>query len=168
MRQTVIKSAMQNGLIMGGIFALNFIFAVSQITILSYLSNITPILILYITFRMVVHYRENERKGAISYGQSLRYIVLLFFYGSLISTMSKYIYLTYLNPNLLETISQDFMRIYTAMKYSMKDYSDNQIENELTPLNFSLMFIYMNLFIAVIVGTIMSAFVKKDKNVFEA
>ena len=168
MQPTMMKSAMQNGLIMGVIFSINFLLSISGNPALRILSNITPIIILNILYMMSVKYRTNECNNSITYGKALLYIVLIFFYAALISTIVKFVYCNYINTEYLSNIYQEVMKTMEALKFPLVKNEADQIETMLKPINFLLAYIWSNVFLGTLVGLIMAAFIKKEKSIFEA
>ena len=162
-----MKSAMQSGLILGLIFSGNFLLSVSNINALMALTYVVAAFIVYYIYKTAIKFRDTECDGVISYGKSFLFIILLFFYAALISTAIKYVYLRYINTTYLETIFQESMKLIQSMKLPMKAADLEQTENMFKPLNFSLLYIWSNVILGTFVALIMSAFIKKDKNIFE-
>lgn len=117
---------------------------------------------------MSVHFRDNDCQGAISYGKAFTYIILIFFYAALISTVVKYIYFKYLDPAYLENMFQITMEAMETIKLPVSSTEmTEQTEQLLKPFNYSLATIWVNVIMGAVVGLIMAAFIKKDKNIFE-
>lgn len=167
MQLNIMKSAMQSGLILGLIFSCNFLLSVSNINALMALTYVVAAFIVYYIYKVSIKFRDTECAGAISYGKSFLFIILLFFYAALISTVIKYVYLRYINTTYLETIFQESMKLIQSMKLPMKAADLEQTENMFKPLNFSLLYIWSNVILGTFVALIMAAFIKKDKNIFE-
>jgi hypothetical protein len=167
MQVNIMKSAMQSGLILGLIFSGNFLLSVSNINALMALTYVVAAFIVYYIYKTAIKFRDTECDGVISYGKSFLFIILLFFYAALISTAIKYVYLRYINTTYLETIFQESMKLIQSMKLPMKAADLEQTENMFKPLNFSLLYIWSNVILGTFVALIMSAFIKKDKNIFE-
>lgn len=168
MQPTIMKSAMHNGLIMGVIFSLNFILSVSGVPFLHFLSIVIPVIILNLLYKMSVKYRVNECDNTISYGKALLHIIMIFFYAALISTVVKFIYVSYINVGFLDSMFQETMKTMEVMKYPMTGDDIDNAEKMFKPLSFSFVYIWTNVIMGLITGLIMAAFIKKDKNIFEA
>jgi len=158
---------MQNGLIMGVIFSINFLLSASKITTLMLSTYFLAIGIVVILYKVSIRFRDVECQGVISYGKSFLYIILIFFYAALISTVVKYIYLRFINPEYLTTMFQETMKMLDSMKFPMSSAEIDQTENMFKPLDFSLIYIWSNVLIGTFVALIMAAFIKKNKSVFE-
>lgn len=157
---------MQNGLIMGVIFSINFLLSTSKILPLVFITYIIAVIIVFLIYRYTIRFRDIECNGEISYGRAFSYILLLFFYAALISTAVKYIFFRFINPHFLETMFQDTMKMMQVMKLSMNNAEIDQTQTMFTPLNFSMLHIWSNVIMGVIVGLIMAAFIKKKQKHF--
>jgi len=90
--------------------------------------------------------------------------MLTFFYAALISTVIKFVYFQFINTAFLENMFQETMKTMELMKLPMNDASVSQVESMLKPATFSMIYVFTNLVMGTIVGIIMAAFVKKEKN----
>ena len=166
MKQNIVKSAMHGGLILGALFSLNFVLSVTKITALALLTYAIAVFIVVLMYKLSIRFRDNECEGSISYGKSLLYIMLTFFYAALISTVIKFVYFQFINTAFLENMFQETMKTMELMKLPMNDASVSQVESMLKPATFSMIYVFTNLVMGTIVGIIMAAFVKKDKDIF--
>jgi hypothetical protein len=166
MQPNIMKSAMHNGLILGVIFSINFLLSVSKITALILFTYAVAAIILVMLYKIAIRFRDIECQGVISYGKAFLYIILIFFYAALISTVVKFIYLRFIDQSYLEIIFQDTMKMLETMKLPMNSAEIERTESMFKPLNFSLLYIWSNLLIGTFVGLIMAAFVKKEKSIF--
>ena len=163
-----MKSAMQNGLVMGAIFSVNFLFSVSGINALILFANIIPIAIVFILYKMSVGYRDSECHEVVSYGKAFLYLLLIFFYASLISMIVKYLYLSYIDTTFLDTLYQETMKMMDTMKLPVNTSEmEGMAEQMFKPLNYSLIYIWWNMFTGTFVSLILAAFIKKEKNIFQ-
>jgi hypothetical protein len=165
MQPNIMKSAMQNGLIMGVIFSINFLLSTQKNSTLIFLTYVIAIIIVTILHKQIIRFRDTECNEIISYGKAFSYIILVFFYAALISTPVKYIYVRYINPDFLITLAQDTMKMFEAFKIPMSNVEIEQSQEIFKPLNFSLLYIWSNIFLGAVTGLIMAAFVKKNKNI---
>ncbi len=166
MKQNIVKSAMHGGLILGGLFSLNFILSVTKITALALLTYAIAAYIVVLMYKLSVRFRDNECEGSISYGKALLYILLTFFYAALISTVVKFVYFQFINTAFLENMFQETMKTMQMMKFPMNDASVSQVQSMFKPASFSMVYVITNLIMGLVVGVIMAAFVKKDKDLF--
>ena len=157
---------MHGGLILGALFSLNFVLSVTKITALALLTYAIAVFIVALMYKLSIRFRDNECEGSISYAKSLLYIVLTFFYAALISTLIKFIYFQFINTAFLENMFQETMKTMELMKFPMDDASVAQVESMLKPATFSMIYVFTNLIMGAIVGVVMAAFVKKDKDIF--
>jgi len=158
---------MFNGLIMGVIFSINFLLSVSKITSLVLLTNVIAVLIVVGIYRQSIKFRDTECEGFISYWKSFSLILLTFFYAALISSVIKYIYFQFINPAYLEEMFQESVKMMKTMKFLITDESTDQMKSMLKPATYTLVYVWVNVFMGAIVGLIMAAFIKKEKSIFE-
>jgi hypothetical protein len=161
MQPNIIKSTMLNGLIMGGLFSLNFLFSVSKITFLGILSYFLITIILMGIYKMVIRFRDEECKGEITYWKSFSFILLTFFFAAIISSVVKYIYFQYINPAYLAEMFEESMKMMEKLNFPMNDASVTQMESILKPASFTLQYIWVNVFMGSLVAVVMSGFVRK-------
>ncbi|VBB48360.1 membrane hypothetical protein [uncultured Paludibacter sp.] len=167
MQSRIISSAMKYALILGAFFSLNFLFAVSQNSFLILLSNLILILSIVYTYRFTVRYRDIENNGAISYGYAFLYILLLYFFASIIAGAVVLIYCKFVNPAYLLSMMEDpNMQKSISIVTSMMGISEKQVEESLnlllSPTTYALQYIWGNTFLGVIVGLVLAVFVKKN------
>lgn len=168
------NSTMQNGLILGIIFSANFLLNVSEIGLLGILTLFIPFLILWMTYRYLVKYRDTDCNGAISYTHGLLYTILLFFFASLISAVVKFVYFRFINTEILKEEFNKSMENYERMAEMMQgrfpmdmDRAYESMEILSDPLNYTLLMIWANVFIAFFIGLILARIVKKEKSIFD-
>jgi len=167
MQPSITKTAMFNGLIMGVIFSVNFLFSVSKITTLVLLTNMMAVFIVVGMYRMTIRFRDTECKGIITYWKAFSFILLTFFFAAIISSVVKYVYFQYINPGYLDEMFQETMKLLNSMKFPINDAMIDQTKSMLKPVSYTFVFIWTNVFMGLIVGLIMAAFVRKEKSVFE-
>jgi hypothetical protein len=164
MQPTMMKSAMQNGLIMGLLFSINFIcIALNN----QYFSFIFATLILLTTFRLTVCFRDSENEGQITYKKAYNYIVLLFFYASIISCVVKFVYTQFIDTLFLDKLLQIQLSNFKTMNMSLTDSYITMFSKMFKPAAFSLESILENVFRGMLVGLIMAFFIKKDEKVLK-
>lgn len=167
MQSNLLKTSMINGLIMGVLFSLNFLISVPKNTILGILSYFIMAAIVVIMYRMAIRYRDNDCEGYISYGKVFSLIIYTFFFGALISSLVKYIYFKFIDTTYLDNLLQESLKTMEAMKFTVDDNAYNQMSEMMKPASMALQYIWVNMLGGLVVGLIMSAFVKKEKSIFE-
>ena len=167
MQPNIIKSTMFNGLIMGALFTLNFMISLSKNSILGILSYLIVAGIVFLMYKMSVQFRDKECEGNITYGRAFLFVIYTFFFAALISSIVKYFYFRFINPSYLDELLQESLKAMEMMKFKIDDEAYNQVSDMMKPANMALQFIWVNMFIGMIVGLIMAAFVKKEKSIFE-
>ena len=86
-----VNHAMVYGLEMGIFFGLNFILTAKaqDSAWMSVLSWLLTIYIIYGVFRSAFNYRMTECEGEITFGQSFKYIMYLFFFASIVAALMR-------------------------------------------------------------------------------
>lgn len=116
---------------------------------------------------MAIRFRDIECKGYITYWKAFSLILLTFFFAALISSVVKYIYFQFINPDYLDQMFQETMKLLNSMKFTVTETMIDQTKSMLKPATYTLVFIWTNVFMGLIVGLIMAAFVKKEKTIFD-
>jgi len=166
MHSTIRKTAMRNGLIIGLLLSLKFIFSTQNSGILSFLSIMISISIVVLLYTLSVKFRDNELTGTISYGHAFSTIFQNYLYGAIILWLVMLVYISYINPNYLETYKDLTLKMYREYKIPINDNNYKALEVFFKPSSF----IALNMFASAITGAfwalILAAFVKKEKSLF--
>ena len=168
MQQNIFRSSMLNGLIMGGLFSVNFLFSAMTNPVLSLLSNLIIIYILIYTYKSTVKYRDHENEGSITYGKAFSFITLSYFFAGVISGIVKYIYFQFIKPDYLMAALDQSLVMMEKMNFPVSDQQVELMESMMKPATYALEVIWLNIFVGMIVGLIMAAFIKKEKDIFAA
>lgn len=165
MQSNDIKPAMQYGLITGVLFSLNFLLSVAGNPYAGALSNVISILIPIVVYQLTVRFRTTECDGILSYYGAFRFILRLFIYGSLISAMTKYIYLKFINPECSDMLYEHSMQLFTQiMKTPVGKEEQEALKEMYSPVNYTLVLSIGDYIAGVIVALIMAFFIKRDTN----
>jgi hypothetical protein len=144
------------GLFMGILFTANFFISLPQGIIFRFLSFLIIILIVYAMYRFSVKYRDNECGGYISYGKAFSFILLTFFFASIISSIFKFFYFQFINPDYLTNLLQESLKIIDSMQLPVNEEFYDQMEKMMKPITYSLQSIWVDVFLGIILGLIMS------------
>ena len=174
MQDNIFKSTMFNGLIMGVLFSVNFLFTSSKNLPLMLLSYLIIVLIIVLMYRMSKRYRDEECGGYIRYWRAFNYVVLTFFFAGIISTIFKIFYTKFINPEYLTILFEESMRQIEAnrgllerLNLPLDDNYYAELERQMRPVNYSIQTIWMNVLSGVFLGLILALFVKKKKGIFD-
>lgn len=167
MQPTIMKSTMNNGLILGILFTLNFLLSISKTIPFILLSYALMAFILVYTYQSAKRYRDRVCEGFINYGNVFSFILLSYFFAGLISAIFKYIYFQYIQPEYLAKLLNESYKALDMLNVQIDDATYKQMESMLKPANFSLQIIWLNVFLGTVIGLIMSFFLKKQKSIFE-
>ena len=170
MQTNVLNAAMKYGLIMGIVFSVNFLLSVSGNAIITLLGYLVVAFICVLTYRFAIAYRDKENGGTISFGHAFFFIILLFLFAAIISSLFKFIYFKYLNvnylPMLLEQSVSMMQQLQEQFHLSVPDDYYETMDKMMSPTAYTLQYIWVNTFLGVVMGLIIAPFVKKDKDIF--
>lgn len=167
MQTNFLRSVMINGLILGTLFSVNFLMSASGLAFMSLLSLVLMVVIIAVMYKLTVRFRDTESNNVISYRVSFSYILLSFFFASLISSAVKFVFFKYIQPDYLEQAMEQSFQLLETMKMPNMDEALEQMDKMMKPANMALQFIWLNTFMGTVVALVMSAFVKKEKSIFE-
>lgn len=167
MQVNIMKSAMKSGLILGILFAINFLLSTSSSLYLGALTYVIMAIILIAAYRFTIQFRDKECEGYITYGRSFLFILFSFFYAGLISSLVKFIYWQFINPDYLTNLYNESMLFIQNMNLPTEEKFEENMRTLLKPASFALQYIWVNTFLGIVVGLIMSIFTKKEKSIFE-
>lgn len=165
---TLFKSAMRYGIPMGVIFSINFILTTFKSPIVNLLTYFVMFVCIYLTYRITCKYRDEYNNRELSYGKGWTFITLLYFFAGIISSVVKYIYFQFINPEYLSELFNQTLLILEEFPVNKQelDISEN-IESLLSPVNYSLQYLWINTMLGALLGLIMAVFTKKEKSIFE-
>lgn len=158
---------MINGLILGTLFSVNFLMSASGLAWMSFLSIVLMVVIVMVMYKLVIRFRDTEGQSIISYRVSFSYILLSFFFAAVISSAVKFVFFKYISPTYLEDTMQQSLQLMETINMPMVDETYDQLDQMMKPANMALQFIWLNTFMGMVVAAVMSAFVKKEKSIFE-
>ncbi len=158
---------MRNGLILGVLFSANFLLSVSGITVLALLTYVILGLIIYFTYRYTVNYRDNELGGTIRFSRAFLFVVMLYTFATIISSFVKYFFLRFSNTDFLNNMYNQNIQTLEQFLPSITDEMYEAMEMLTTPQGYTMMAAWTNIIMAVIVGLIIAAIVKRDPNPFD-
>lgn len=167
MQPNIIKSSMTNGLILGILFSLNFLLSISKITPLVLISYGLMTFILVLTYRFTIRFRDKECLGEINFGKAFSFIILSYFFAALISSIVKYVYFQFIDPEYLPKLLNDSLKAVEMLNLPFESTSYEQMEQMMKPATFSLQYIWMNVLLGTLIGLVMAPFIKKEKSIFE-
>jgi hypothetical protein len=163
----VWKANLTNGLILGLtgiIYSLVFYFL--NMTTNRIQGYIFYLILLVVLYFMLKSYRDNYMHGMITFGQALGAGVVIFLYYSVITAVFSYILFAVIDPGLIDKM------IAAAEETGMKrGFSQEQIDLSLqvqkkimTPVFLSIMGIFGNMVLGLIISLIDAAFVRREGN----
>lgn len=167
MQPNIFRSSMHNGLILGVLLSLKFLFSTPNNSVLSFVALLISILIVFALYKLAIRFRENECGGIIKYGQAFKYIFQVYFFGTIIASLVILIYTRFFNPGYLEFTLNSLLKMYDNFKFPIDDTTHKLMETLYKPAPYALLNIFSSMFVGAFWGLILASFVKKEKSIFE-
>jgi hypothetical protein len=168
MQESIFRSAVKSGLILGALFSLRFLlhgFGTNWITGIS--RWVLVAFIVVAIWKLLEQFRDNENEGFISYGKSLGFTMLSFLYASIISAVVKIVYFVFISKEFLEILSDAMFQTLEQGGAQVTTEIEQAVAFIFSPVFWSFLVILGNMFLGLIVGLIISAIVQKEKSIFE-
>ncbi len=167
MKPNIFKSASQNGLLIGVLLSLKFLLSTQNNGLSSLIAFSISIFIVVVMFLMVKRFRDKDCEGYISYGNSFSYLLQIYVYGAIISSLVMLIYTKYINPGYFEQFLNTAMKMYDSMHITITEESYKILESIFRPSTYAIINVTFSFIVGAFWGLILAAFVKKEKNIFE-
>jgi hypothetical protein len=155
-------------LLIGGFLSLKFLFSTLQNPFLAALSFALSVAILFLLYRTTVLYRDHECSGTINYGKAFYFLFRVYILGSVISSIIVFVYAGFINKDYLDFMMNEVLKSYEKLSVKIDDNTYNMIQLFFKPASFAFLSIFSSIFTSAFWALIIAAFVKKDKNIFEA
>ncbi|MBQ0081957.1 MAG: DUF4199 domain-containing protein [bacterium] len=163
MSKELNRHAMSKGLVLGSLFALNYVLSTYSAT--SFLSFGVEIVIVYFAYKAAVDCRENVLEGVISFGGAWWYVINLFLYSSMVGGVVKYVYLKFIRPDYLQGLIPQVKAVFEQAQMSGGEMKEvmTTLGQVLTPENMVLYSIMGDVLIGIFLGLIIGLIVKRDE-----
>ena len=164
--------ALRDGAYMGVLWVVSFAcFVCSQSQpFMSLAFDLSIVMIPYLAFFFVRHYRDDILGGFISFRRAWAYVARVFLYATLILAITQWAYFQFIDggalvTGMINTVNSDeFAPVLEAYKMSRKELIDQlQLISEARPIDFAFTFIWLNVFAGLIIGWIVALFTKRTK-----
>jgi len=163
MKPEVNAYVMKQGLVLGCVFAVNFV--ITTIPSFAFISWGVEVLILWYVYKAGVKCREQIMEGEMSYGAGLWFTIQLFLYSSMVAGVIKYVYLKWLNTTYLLQLREAMEQTMEQMKLpaATMEETAKMMKEMFTPENMALYSVAGDVMLGVIVGLVMAAILKRNK-----
>lgn len=170
-KTTLRKTAMQYGTIMGLFWMAKFSLVPLgiQIPSLHILFFLLTLCVPFIGYYFTRRYRVKECNNNLSYGWSVIFLFLMYFYASILVSVAHYTYFRFFdNGALMDFYKSNFIEFKSIATDPMID-SINQIEiafdafANMSPLHLTFYFLSNNMFYCFIIAVITAFFVMRRK-----
>ncbi len=159
------RHAMKYGLVMGVAIILLFVCMTIPHALTTILTPILIGVIVWLTYRFAVHFRETESNGQITYSQAFSYILILFFFASLVTAVLRYGYLEFINTSYLTDTFNQAMFLYEQMQIDIPTEMVDEMHHIMVPTRFTMQFIMVDCMSGLFLALIVAIFVRKSKKV---
>jgi hypothetical protein len=174
MQTDIFKISMRNGLFMGILFSVNFIFSASRNMVLMLLTYLVVAIIIGYTYKSAISFRDNILGGYISYWKTVYFTILSFFFAGILSALFKIIYTTNINPEYLTLLFEEGVRqaeqnraILERLNITMDEAYFNQLERQFRPVSYAFQTIWVNLMSGAFLGLIIGGIVRRKPGLFD-
>jgi hypothetical protein len=174
MENNIFKTTMTNGLILGLIFSVNFLFTASRNVVLMLMTYLLMALIVVLLYRMTKKYRDVTSGGYIKYWKVFNFVVLTFFFSSIISSIFKIIYTQFIDTAYLSSLLEESLKmtesyrsVFERFNMPMDENYYEQLEKQFKPANYAIQGIWINVLTGAIIGLIFGGIFKKEKGLFD-
>ena len=167
MQENIFRSAIKSGLVLGALFTLRFVLSIVGSGWTVGLPRFAVMVIIIVAiWKLLERFRDNENEGFISYGKSLGFTMLSFLYASILSAVVRIIYYIS-NPDVLGDAVNETLLALDQMGMPITEGTERMLEVMLSPAFLTFLTLLGNMIGGLIIGSIISAIVKKEKGVFE-
>lgn len=167
MQPNMMNPAMRNGLILGVLFSTNFFLTVSGVPALALFSYLVTGLIIYFTHRYTVKFRDVDSGGSISFGRAYGFVLLQYIFATIISSFTKYFFLRFSKSTFLEDMYNQNMITLEQFLPTVTGEMYDAMEVLTNAQGYTIMAAWTNLLLALILGLIIAAMVKREKSPFD-
>lgn len=167
MQSNLMNVAMRNGLIIGLLFSVNFLLTATKMGAFVLLSYLITGVIIYYTYRYTVQYRDKDNNGKISFWQAFTFVFMLYIFATIISSFVKYLFLRFTDTTFLTDMFNQNVVILEQILPTVSDEMYNSLEIITQPQGYTMMAAWSNIIMAVIIGLIIAAIVKRTPTPFD-
>lgn len=160
MRPEANAFAMRQGLVMGCMFAANFV--VSTMPSIAFISWLIQGTILWYAYHSGVKCRQEIMEGEMSYGAGLWYVIQLFLYSSMVAGVFKYLYLKWIDTSYLTELMTAMKELVSTGKMPVTQEEADLMMEVLTPENMAIYSVAADTMIGFALGLVLAMFLKRS------
>jgi hypothetical protein len=163
-KSSLLKSAMNGGVLTGGILILSFLF----LLLFNFGGSVQILFILFVlgicNYSLAKKYRDKELEGKISYEKSLGFGLLVSLFGSIIIAFIIYVELNFMQPAVFDHLIETMRLQYIKMGYTKLQV--DTILQMMTPKMISFIILIFFTFLGFVSSLFSSMIVKNGGNTF--
>ncbi|MDD3078256.1 MAG: DUF4199 domain-containing protein [Paludibacter sp.] len=168
MLEKLKNSTTINGILyVGGLLSLKFLFSVINNPLLTILSLLISVAVIFVLYKVATNYRIHQLNDEMSYGGAFRYCFQLYFFGSIIYTLVFFIYTTFINKNYFQVMMDAILQMYDKMNIKVEDNIYDLLNTMYQPIPMAFLSLLGAAVSAAFWAFIIAFFVKKEKSIFD-
>ncbi|MBE6295988.1 MAG: DUF4199 domain-containing protein [Bacteroidales bacterium] len=115
-RKITAESAMRDGTILGCLWTVTFALSIVMLKMLvngqgllmSFAVLAMTLMSPFVAYKLAAKHRDNERDGAMTFGEAWTYIAIMYLCAILLSAIAQYVYYAYIDPSSFSDLSAQF------------------------------------------------------------
>lgn len=165
-KNSMVSTAMNYAIPLGLFWIFKYLFVIGgeYAEVSKYINSILSIGTPLIAYILICRYRDKNKGGIISYGESILFILLIFGFASLFETILTSLHLLVLSPSLVTQMNE---QIYAQLsKMHLPDIYMSQLDSIFSygALYYIFSFIVQNMVIGLFLALILGYFASRPRN----
>lgn len=115
-RKITAESAMRDGTILGCLWTATFALSIVMLKMLvngqgllmSFAVLAMTLMSPFVAYKLAAKHRDNERDGAMTFGEAWTYIAIMYLCAILLSAIAQYVYYAFIDPSSFSDLSAQF------------------------------------------------------------
>lgn len=164
-KNNIVASASNYALVLGGFWVFKYLFVIgAEYSELSkWMANILAVGTVFVLYILLCRYRDVKLGGKITYGQSILFTLLLFFFASLIEAVVISIHLFLISPELVVAQNEQIYNVVKEFNFPAESMQTLDYLFSLGPLYYVINYIVTNVFIGFFLSLIFGFIVSRQK-----
>lgn len=168
-QKSAFMPALYSGLIMGMILIVfSLILYVTDLTENVWVASFSYVITAIVLYFAIINFRDKQQEGFLSYGKGVSVGTLTGIFASILLAIFTYIYVTYIDPSVME---EAIIKAEEGILESNPNMSDADLENALgmveiftSPVMMAVMTILWYTIVSLVFSLLISIFAKREDN----
>lgn len=165
-KNSMVSTAMNYAIPLGLFWIFKYLFVIGgeYAEISKYINSILGIGTPVITYMLICRYKDKDKGGVISYGESILFILLTFGFASMIEAVITSLHLLVLNPGLVTQMNEQIYNIMSKMH--LPEIYMSQLDTILSygAVYYIVSFILQNMIIGLFLALVLGYFASRQRN----